>query len=98
MHTGWAMFEELRQEPRQPIELPLKLGDGAEGVARNISPSGMYIEVPGVQPQATTIVVEMNVPGEGMTFRGRGRIVRMDRREAHTGIAVHLEETKLELA
>lgn len=91
------MFEEHRREPRQPVDLPLRLDGGTEGVARNISPSGIYIEILGREPNGTTIVVEMNVPGEGMTFRGRGKIVRMDHRDERTGIAVRLDDAKLEL-
>jgi hypothetical protein len=98
MHTGSLMFEEHRQDPRHPIDLPLRLGDGAQGVARNISSSGMYIEIRGRKPQEPTILVEMDVPGERMKFRGQGKIVRMDHLDDVTGIAVHLEDAKLELA
>jgi hypothetical protein len=92
------MFDEHRSEPRLPIDLPLKLDGGAQGIARNISPTGIYIELRGSAPGATTVRVEMEVPGEGMTFRGHGKIVRMDHREDVTGIAVHLDDAKLELA
>ena len=92
------MFEELRQEPRQAIDLPLRLADGSEGVARNISPSGMYIEIRGHHPQAPHVSVEMEVPGERMTFRGHGRIVRVDHRDDVTGLAGHIEEATLEPA
>lgn len=92
------MFEELRREPRQPVDLPLKITDGAPGVARNVSPSGMYIEIRGQRPEETKIAVEMDVPGERMTFRGHGRIVRMDHRDGVTGIAVHFEGAELQPA
>ena len=92
------MFDEHRREPRLPIDLPLKLGDGMQGVGRNISPSGMYIELRGAQPQDGTILVEMEVPGEKMTFRGMGKIVRMDHLEECTGIAERFDDAQLQLA
>jgi hypothetical protein len=90
------MFTEHRHDPRQSIELPIRLSDGSEGVVRNISPSGMYLEVRGDRPGEGTVCVEMEVPGERMTFRGLGRIVRMDHRDGVTGIAVRFDDAKLQ--
>jgi hypothetical protein len=92
------MFDEHRREPRLDIDLPLKLGDGAQAIARNISPSGMYIELRGNRTPDGTIRVEMEVPGERMTFRGQGKIVRMDHGDDVTGIAVHFDDAQLQLA
>ena len=92
------MFDEHRREPRLPIDLPIKLGDGMEGMGRNISPSGMYIELRGSRPQEGTILVEMDVPGEQMKFRGQGKIVRMDHLEEFTGIAVRFDDAELQLS
>lgn len=93
-HTP-AMFTEHRNDPRQNIELPVRLGDGSEGVVRNISPSGMYLEIRGNRPGQGTLCVEMEVPGERMVFRGEGHIVRMEHHDGLTGIAVHFDEAKL---
>lgn len=90
------MFNEQRLDPRQAVELPVRLGNGSEGIARNISPSGLYLEIRGEAPDEPMIYVEMEVPQEKMTFRSHGRIVRMDHREGLTGIAVRLEEPQLE--
>ena len=98
MHTGHYMFDEHRREPRQDLDLPIRLGDGGAGVARNISSTGMYFEIRGERPGDEVVSVEMDVPGESMTFRGQGRIVRMDHRDGLTGIAVRFEDAQLQLA
>ncbi|MEJ6022527.1 PilZ domain-containing protein [Ramlibacter sp. PS4R-6] len=90
------MFTENRHDPRQSVELPIRLGDGSEGVARNVSPSGLYLEIRGQPPEEPMIFLEMDVPGEGFTFRSHGKVVRMDHRDGVTGIAVRLEEPHLE--
>jgi hypothetical protein len=90
------MFEEHRQDPRQAVDLPIRLGDGSTGVARNISPSGMYLEIRGQAPGDPLIYVEMDMPGEGMSFKSHGKIVRMDHGDGRTGIAVRLEEPHIE--
>jgi hypothetical protein len=89
------MFDEHRHDPRQSIELPIRLGDGSQGVVRNISPSGMYLEVHGNTSGNGSISVEMEVPGERMVFRGQGRIVRMEHHDGLTGIAVRFDDAKL---
>ena len=93
-----TMFDEHRREPRQHLDLPIRLGDGGAGIARNISASGMYLEIRGQRLGQESVSVEMDVPGERMTFRGQGRIVRMDHRDGLTGIAVHFEDAQLQLA
>ena len=93
-HTG-RMFEEHRVEPRQPIEAPLRM-DGTEAIARNISPSGMYVEIRGDRPVDGTVIIEMEWPEEHLRFRAQGRIVRMEHRDGLTGIALKLESPQLE--
>lgn len=90
------MFTEQRNEPRQPINRPVKLTGGEDAVVRNISPSGMYLEIRGSAPQQGSIVIEMTLPEAGMKFTARGQIVRMEHREGLTGIAVKLEAPQLE--
>lgn len=89
------MFLEQREDPRHAVELPLKLGDGSEAVARNISASGMYIEIRGDRPANGTIFVELDVPDTGMRLSASGHIVRLEHREGVTGIAVRLESPQL---
>ena len=90
------MFTEHRLDPRQSVELPVRLGDGSQGIARNISPSGMYLEIRGEPPADPLIYMEMDVPGEHLAFRSHGRIVRLEHGPGFTGIAVRLEEPQLE--
>lgn len=94
-HTA-RMFTEHRLDPREDVDLPVRLGDGSRGIARNISPSGLYLEIRGEPPETPQIYVEMDVPGERFAFRSHGTIVRMDHRPGMTGIAVRLEEPQLE--
>jgi hypothetical protein len=90
------MFSEHRAEPREQVSLPLRLADGLTGVTRDISPSGMYLEIRGDHQLGGTLVFEMDLDDARMKFTAEGQIVRLEHREGRTGIAVKLLCPKLE--
>lgn len=90
------MFVEHRAEPRESVALPLKLGDGSSAVTRDISPSGMYLEVRGEQQIGGTVFFEMSLEDVRMKFSAEGQIVRLEHRHGVTGIALRLRSPKLE--
>jgi hypothetical protein len=91
-----CMFLEQRAEPRESLALPLKLGDGATAVTRDISPSGMYLEIRGDHTMGGTVYFEMDLAEARMKFTAEGHIVRLEHREGLTGVAVRLVHPHLE--
>jgi hypothetical protein len=94
--TG-RMFVEQRADPREPLALPLQLSGGQTAVTRDISASGMYLEVEGLHDIAGPVLFEMHVTDAGMKFTAEGRIVRVEHRHGRTGIALKLVTPRLEL-
>jgi len=90
------MFTENRIEPREPMALQLKLGDGSTGVTRDISPSGMFLEIRGDHDLSGTVFFEMDLAAARMKFTSEGRIVRIEHRDGLTGIAIRLISPHLE--
>ncbi|HSV35896.1 MAG TPA: PilZ domain-containing protein [Ramlibacter sp.] len=90
------MFVEQRTEPREKLALPLKLGDGCSAVTRDISASGMYLEISGELQLTGTVVFEMYLADAHMKFTAEGDIVRIEHRAGVTGVAVKLRTPRLE--
>lgn len=91
-----GMFTEQRLEPREAVALPLRLGDGSAAVTRDISLSGMYLEIRGSPNLAGTLLFEMDLQEVHMKFTAHGRIVRLEHHDGFTGIAVRLDSPRLE--
>jgi hypothetical protein len=89
-------FLEHRTEPRELLALPLKLGDGAQGVTRDISPSGLFFHICGPHELSGILVFELTLDEARMKFTAEGRIVRIEQRDGCTGIAVQLISPRLE--
>jgi hypothetical protein len=95
MHSG-RMFTEQRGEPREAVALPLKLGDGSAAVTRDISPSGMYLQIRGCPDLRGTLLFEMDLQDLHMKFTAQGHVVRLEHCDGYTGIAVKLDSPRLE--
>jgi hypothetical protein len=94
-HTA-SMFIEQRIENRESVALPLRLGDGINAVTRDISPSGMYLEIRGDAEIGTKLFFEMDLADARMKFTAEGHVVRLEHRDGFTGIAVKLVSPRLE--
>jgi hypothetical protein len=91
-----GMFVEQRVEPRESLALPLKMGDGSAAVTRDISASGMYLEIRGEHQIGGSVFFEMDLDDLRMKFTAEGQIVRIEHSEGKTGIAVKLRSPRLE--
>ena len=94
--TLMTMFIEQRVEPREPLALPLKLGDGCSAVTRDISASGMFLEIAGLHSLNGLVVFEMHLADARMKFTAQGEIVRIEHKDGNTGLAVKLHAPRLE--
>jgi hypothetical protein len=90
------MFEEQRVEPREKLALPVRLAGGGEAVTRDISPSGMYLEIRGHPELDGTLYFEMQLAEAHMKFTSEGRVIRIEHHEGFTGVAVQLLSPRLE--
>lgn len=88
-------FLELRVEPREQLALPLRLADGIVSVTRDISASGMYLQILGDHAPTGRLLFEMDLPDVNMKFTAEGEIVRLEHRDGWTGIAVRLISPRL---
>jgi hypothetical protein len=92
------MTNKRRIEPRERVDLPLQLGDGQAGIARDISASGIFIETDSDQRMGSLVDVEieLDTPGGPMKLKAKGRIVRIESEGERKGVAVKLVTSKLE--
>lgn len=93
-----AMFKEHRIEPRERIALPLNLGNGGQGMTRDISASGLFFETDREQRVGGLIEFEIEFDRiDGlMKFKAQGQIVRIEPRGDKTGAALKFLVTRLE--
>jgi hypothetical protein len=91
------MFEERRTDPRERIELPLRLGDEALAMTRDISAAGFYFEMEGDHLPHGPVDFELEFPQMRMKLTSSAEIVRVDHRPGKTGVAVRLVEPRLEV-
>lgn len=93
-----AMFKEHRIEPRECIALPLKLGNGGQGITRDISASGLFFETDRAQRLGSLIDFEIEFDRLGglMKFKAQGQIVRIEPMAEKTGAALRFLVSRLE--
>jgi hypothetical protein len=89
------MFTEQRVDPREPLALPLKMGDHT-AVTRDISASGMYLEMSGCHALGGAVVFEMDLTDARIRFCAEGEIVRIEHAGGKTGVAVRLLSARLQ--
>ncbi len=75
-------------------ELPLEI-DGASGLTRNVSATGVYFETTADQAPGSRVhfVVEVTVKGERLKMVCAGDVVRVERKLDTVGIAVKLSSS-----
>jgi len=88
------MFIEQRMDPREPLALPLKMGEH-EAVTRDISASGMFLEMSGCHDIGGAVMFEMDLADAHIRFSAEGEIVRIEHADGKTGIAVRLLSARL---
>lgn len=87
---------EHRAEQREALALPVQLGDGTAAVTRDISASGMYLEIPGLHQIGNAVVFEMKLAQAQVKFTAEGTVVRVEHHQGNTGVALKLHAHRLE--
>jgi len=78
-----------------PLALHLQVCDVLQAVTRDVSPSGLYFQVPGNHALEGTLFFEMDLEEANMKFTAEGTIVRVEHRDGFTGVAVKLFDRRL---
>lgn len=92
------MRKEHRSEPREQVELPVRLAEGGTGTTRDVSATGLFFEIDCEQPlgSAIELTVELNVDGRAMLMKCHGQVVRVEKLDGRTGVAVKMQRSRLE--
>lgn len=93
-----AMLKEHRSDPRETLALPVVTAQGAKGVTRDISASGVLFELDRVQQIGSVVDFEIHLdtPDGPLKLVAHGKVVRVTEQGARTGVAVQLVESRLE--
>lgn len=89
--------QEHRREDRIPVALRVDLENSATGIARDVSPSGIFFEVDASYAAGTaiTFAIDFDTPAGRLNLRCQGEIVRVERRDTRLGVAVKILESTL---
>lgn len=94
----WDMDLERRTDQREPLQLEVHLADGGTGLTRNVSSSGMLIDIECSPPPGSVIDFAFSLPTAGgrLDFQARGEVVRMHTNTSGgTAVAVRVLATRL---
>lgn len=89
------MHQEQRADPREPLALPITLGDGTQAVTRDIGPEGLYFLMPAGKTIDDWVALAFEMPRARLKFTAAGEVVRIDRHEHCTGVALRLHGARL---
>ena len=80
-----------RAAVRFDTEMPVRI-DGAEGIARNISSTGIYFETDVRQELGALVnlTIEFSLHGQRQRLQCEGKVVRVDARDGRVGVAARL--------
>jgi hypothetical protein len=86
-----------RQHERVPVEMPVSLAEGT-GTTRDVSASGVYFEFDGSMAVGSDISfeIEMTTPQGPMKLKCRGQVVRTEQNGSRMGVAVKMNDSRLE--
>ena len=86
-----------RREKRVGAALPLDL-DGAAGIARDVSASGMFFETDASYAIGSSITIALNLdtPWGTVMVKCQGKIVRLEPHDKKMGVAVQFSESALD--
>ena len=90
------MPPDRRLSPREPLELPITLGDGSPAVTRNISAIGVYITTSSTAQLDRWLLLEYELPEAGLRFTAAGEVMRVEPRGDLVGVAIRLHSPSLQ--
>lgn len=90
------MKVERRANNRVSVKIPVELKDGSWGVTRDANSTGVYFECDGEYAPGSEIgfVLKFNNSEQAMLCDCRALVLRVERHEGRTGVAVHILECR----
>jgi hypothetical protein len=88
---------ERRTEPRQVVELAVRLPDGACALTRDISPSGLFVETDRASHlhELVDLRIALDTGWGELAFQARAEVVRLEAGALGAGIGVRFVESNL---
>ena len=95
------MAKEPRRHNRVETEVPVELDDGSSALTRNISPAGIYFVGDGHPKKGQLIRFTLEFvnpadPSGKMLLACQGEVVRVDDAGGRYGVAVQINESRIE--
>ena len=87
-----------RMQERVGAEIPVQFADGASGLTRNVSASGLFFvtDSPMAVGQTLRFSLDFDHPGGGLMLDCLARIVRVEERDGRLGVGAVIVESRLE--
>ncbi len=81
LSTLSAMLKERRTEPRETVELAVRLPSGERAVTRNVSSSGLHFETDRDTRlgEVVDLEIELDTDWGQLAFQARAEVVRLER-------------------
>lgn len=93
-HTELMLFDR-RNGRREPIALRVVLADNGSAVTRDIGPHGIYLHMPLNQQIDDWVRLEFDLARAALRLTASGEVLRIERGERETGVALRLHSMKL---
>jgi hypothetical protein len=92
------MADRQERDPRVETRLPVRLSaGGGEGITRNVSATGVYMEI-GAEVavgESIELTVELSSEQGPLWLACSGQVMRVERIEGKLGVAVRFSESRL---
>jgi hypothetical protein len=91
------MLNERRTEPRETVELAVRLQDGGQGVTRDVSSSGLHLETDHRLNLGDVFELEIDLDTDWgqLAFQARGEVVRLQAGTPPSGVGVRIVDSRL---
>jgi hypothetical protein len=88
---------ERRTEPRQVVELAVRLPDGARALTRDVSPSGLFVETDRASRlhELVDLRIALDTGWGLLAFQARAEVVRLEAGALGQGIGVRFVDSQL---
>ncbi len=96
-NTLAAMLKERRTEPREDVELAVRLPDGERTVTRNVSSSGLYFETERDTQLGETVDLEIELDTDWgqLALQTRAEVVHLERGTPRHRIGARFLDSRL---
>ena len=87
----------MRREKRIPATMPVRIANAGSGVTRDISASGIFLEMESdtVPGDSIDMTLDFTTPAGKLQFNCQGVIVRVEQSGDRVGIAVKISDSQL---